>query len=143
MLDKAMFPATTHTTVSFHYVVVVVIVVVVEFIQSFIPPFFHRLIRRYHCCTSQFSFEAGRRCASGAGLFNFNTIMADKLIMDVGIRTLAILENQHDGDSDLAMTGGAGDGDGLHGLSRTTRGEDVWGGDAPEEVGHDHAAEAG
>ncbi|KAI0228227.1 Docking protein 2 [Lamellibrachia satsuma] len=64
----------------------------------------YRDIRCYTCSQTVFSFEAGRRCASGEGLFSFKTPVAAKLSAEVqdAVRTLQNTDPGHYSTSTLA-----------------------------------------
>ena len=63
-----------------------------------------RDIRCYTCSPTVFSFEAGRRCASGEGLFSFKTPVAAKLSAEVqdAVQTLQNTDPGHYSTSILA-----------------------------------------
>ncbi|GFT74388.1 docking protein 1 [Nephila pilipes] len=56
----------------------------------------YRHIRRYGCSTESFSFEAGRKCASGEGLFTFATTDGMKIFQSVDSHVSALKSTQGD-----------------------------------------------
>ncbi|GIY17173.1 hypothetical protein CEXT_14291, partial [Caerostris extrusa] len=54
----------------------------------------YRHIRRYGCSTENFSFEAGRKCASGEGLFTFATSEGMKIFQSVDSHVSALKSTQ-------------------------------------------------
>lgn len=58
----------------------------------------YRHIRRYGCTTENFSFEAGRKCVSGEGLFTFSTNDGMLIFQSVDAHVLALKSSQHEFD---------------------------------------------
>lgn len=58
----------------------------------------YRHIRRYGCTTENFSFEAGRKCVSGEGLFTFSTTDGKLIFQSVDAHVLALKSSQHEFD---------------------------------------------
>ncbi|XP_054708923.1 docking protein 3-like [Uloborus diversus] len=58
----------------------------------------YRHIRRYGCGTENFSFEAGRKCASGEGLFTFSTNDGMLIFQSVDAHVGALKSTQTEGE---------------------------------------------
>lgn len=58
----------------------------------------YRHIRRYGCTTENFSFEAGRKCSSGEGLFTFSTTDGMLIFQSVDAHVLALKSSQNELD---------------------------------------------
>lgn len=57
----------------------------------------YRHIRRYGCSPETFSFEAGRKCSSGEGLFTFTTNDGSKIFQSIDGHVSALKSTQGDG----------------------------------------------
>lgn len=58
----------------------------------------YRHIRRYGCNKDNFSFEAGRKCASGEGIFIFSTRDSSRIFQSVDAHLIALKSSQTEGD---------------------------------------------
>ncbi|XP_035216391.1 uncharacterized protein LOC118189827 [Stegodyphus dumicola] len=58
----------------------------------------YRHIRRYGCSADNFSFEAGRKCASGEGLFTFSSVDGIHIFQSVDAHVSALKSTQSETD---------------------------------------------